>query len=138
MIIVSACLAGINCRFDGKSKANKKIIKLIEEGKAIPICPEQLAGLPTPRIPSEIFNGKVIRKDSVDLTKEFYHGAEEALKITLMANCKQAILKNKSPACGCGKIYDGSFSGKLIDGDGIFTKLLKKNNVEIIDEAKFD
>ncbi len=136
MIIVSACLAGIKCRYDGKSKPCQEIIDLVKQGKAIPVCPEQLGGLTIPHVPSEQKDNKVISKDGDDVTSEFKKGAETALKIALDNNCNKAILKSKSPSCGCGKIYDGTFSGKLIDGDGIFTKLLKKNNIEVITEEE--
>jgi len=134
MKIVSACLAGINCRYDGNSKPNEKVIELVKQGKAILVCPEQLAGLTTPRTPAEEKNEKIITKDGKDLTKEFQKGAQEALKIVKLSNCKEAILKAKSPSCGCGKVYDGSFTGKLISGDGVFTKLLKENNIKVITE----
>lgn len=134
MKIVSACLAGINCRYDGGSKANQKVIELVKKGEAIPVCPEQLAGLTTPRTPTEEKDGKIITKDGKDLTKEFQEGAQKALKIAKSSNCKEAILKSKSPTCGCGKIYDGSFSGKLVEGDGVFTKLLKENNISVVTE----
>ncbi len=134
MKIISACLAGINCRYDGGSKPNQKVIELVKQGKAILVCPEQLAGLTTPRTPAEEKDRKIITKDGKDLTKEFQKGAQEALKIARLSNCKEAILKAKSPSCGCGKVYDGSFSGNLIDGDGVFTRLLKENNIRVITE----
>lgn len=134
MKIVSACLAGIKCRWDGEAKPCQKVIELVEQGKAIPVCPEQLGGLTTPRIPAEQKDGKVFRKDGMDVTYQFKIGAEEALKIAKHTNCDEAILKSKSPSCGSGKIYDGTFSGKLIDGDGVFTKILKKNNIKVITE----
>jgi uncharacterized protein YbbK (DUF523 family) len=134
MKIVSACLAGINCRWDGESRPNKTIIKLVREGKAIPVCPEQLGGLPTPRIPSEQKGESVFRKDGKDVTKEFVRGAEETLKIAKLYECKEAILKTKSPSCGCGKIYDGTFTGKFVDGDGVTAKLLKQNGIRVITE----
>jgi uncharacterized protein YbbK (DUF523 family) len=131
MIIVSACLAGIKCRYDGKSKPCQKVIELVKQGKAIPVCPEQLGGLPTPRIPSEQKDKKVITKDGKNVTKNFKQGAETALQITKENNCNKAILKTKSAACGYGKIYDGTFSGKLINGNGVFAKLLEKNGITI-------
>ena len=134
MQIVSACLAGIKCRYNGTSAPCPKIIALVQQGKAIPVCPEQLGGLTTPRAPAEIKNNKVITKEGKNLTKEFKLGAKEALKIAKLANCKEAILKSKSPSCGCGLIYDGTFSEKLIRGDGIFAKLLKDNRIKITNE----
>jgi len=136
MKIVSACLAGINCRYDGKSCENKKVVELVRQGEAIPVCPEQLGGLSTPREKHEIKNGKVISESGKDRTEEFSRGAQEALKTAKLACCKEAILKSKSPSCGNGKIYDGTFSGKLIDGDGIFTKLLKQNKISIKNEEE--
>ena len=138
MIVVSACLAGIKCRYDGGSKPCQKIIELIKQGKAIPVCPEQLGGLPTPRTPTEIVNNKVLTKDGKDKTEEFIKGAKEAIKIIEMANCKEAILKAKSPSCGCGKIYDGTFSEKTKNGDGIFTKMLKEKGIKCTTEEDYD
>ena len=138
MKIVSACLAGINCRWDGESRPCKKVIELIKQGKAIPVCPEQLGGLTTPRIPQEQKGEKVFRKDGIEVTKEFNQGAQETLKIAKIFNCKEAILKSKSPSCGSGKIYDGTFSGTLIKGNGVTAKLLKENGIKIINEEKFN
>jgi len=136
MIIVSACLAGINCRWDGQARPSLKVIKLVKQGKAIPVCPEQLGGLTTPRTPAEQKGNKVFTKDGKDVTSQFKRGANEALKIAKLANCQGAILKAKSPSCGCGKIYDGSFCGKLIKGDGVFAKLLKKNKIKVFTEEE--
>ena len=130
-IIVSACLAGINCNYAGKSNTDPGIVNLVKQGKAILVCPEQLGGLPTPRIPAEIKDGKVVNKAGEDVTRQFYRGAHEALKIAKMVNSKEAILKSRSPSCGVGKIYDGTFSGTLTDGDGIFAALLKENGIEV-------
>jgi len=134
MKLCSACLLGIRCRYDGKSKPDKKIIGLSEKEALIPVCPEQLGGLPTPRENSEINGKKVITASGKDVTKNFKRGAEETLKIAKLFNVKQAIFKQKSPSCGCGKIYDGTFSRKIIKGDGITTALLKKNGIKVIPE----
>ena len=160
-ILVSACLAGRNCKYNGKNNLNEKILKLVDEGKAVLVCPEQLGGLPTPRVPSEIlskrieeiknFNNKqekdstnikslktrVINKEGEDVTKQFTKGAEETLKIAKKYNIKKAILKSKSPSCGYGKIYDGSFSGNLIEGNGITTNLLLENGIKIMSSDEF-
>jgi len=136
MIIVSACLAGINCKWNGKSSPCSKVIKLVKKGKAIPVCAEQLGGLTTPRMPAEQRKVKVFRKDGVDVTAEFKKGAKEVLNIAKMYKCKKAILKSNSPSCGSGKIYDGAFSGKLIVGDGVLVKLLKKNNIKVYTEEE--
>ena len=134
MKIVSACLAGIKCRWDGEARPCQKVIELVKKGEAIPVCPEQLGGLNTPRVPAEQRGDKVFSKESKDVTAQFVKEAEEALKIAKFNNCKEAIIKSKSPSCGSGIIYDGSFSGKLIKGDGIFAKLLKKNNIRVFTE----
>ncbi len=134
MKIVSACLAGIRCRWDGEAKPCQKVVELVKQGKAIPVCPEQLGGLTTPRSVAEKRGSKVFTKNGEDVTAQFEKGAEEALKVALLANCSEAIIKSKSPSCGCGKIYDGTFSGKLTSGDGVFTKILKKNNIKIYSE----
>jgi uncharacterized protein YbbK (DUF523 family) len=136
MKIVSACLAGIKCRFDGRAKPCQKVIELVKKGEAIPLCPERLGGLPTPRAPTEIRGGKVYTKDGKDLTDKYAKGAKEALRVAKLVGCKVAILKSKSPSCGVGKIFDGTFSGKLIKGDGIFARLLKKNKIEVLTEKE--
>ncbi len=132
MIVVSACLAGKKCRYDGQHKEISDITRLVLEGKAVPVCPEELGGLPTPRPPAENVDGKLITVEGNDVTLAYKTGAQEALKIAREYGCDQAILKSKSPMCGAGLVYDGSFSGKLIEGDGEFTKLLKQHGVQVI------
>jgi uncharacterized protein YbbK (DUF523 family) len=134
MKLCSACLLGVKCRYDGKSKLNKKVIELKEV--LIPVCPEQLGGLATPRESSEIQGDKIITQSGKDKTKDFGKGAEETLKIAKLFNIKQAILKQRSPSCGCGQIYDGTFSGKVVKGDGITTSLLKRNGIKVISEEE--
>lgn len=136
MKIVSACLAGIKCNYVGSSNTCDKIVELVKSGGAILVCPEQLGGLATPRIPAEIIGDKVITKTGIDVTSQFNKGAEEALKIAKLVNCNEAILKANSPSCGSGKIYDGTFTGKLIDGDGIFAKMLKENDINVVTEKE--
>ena len=138
MKIVSACLAGVNCAYDGKHRSNKGVVDLVKKGAAIPVCPEQLGGLPTPRIPSERLNGKVINKNGEDVTENFRKGAQEALKIAKMIDCDCAILKSRSPSCGYGKIYDGTFSHKLIQGNGVFSELLLQAGIEVISDEDID
>ena len=137
-ILVSACLLGIGCRYDCKIKANEKVVALSEKETLIPVCPEQLGGRPTPRKPVEISNGHVLEKDGTDHTDEFIKGAEEVLKIAKLNNIKKAILKSNSPSCGFGKVYDGTFSKALTDGNGITAELLIKNGIEIKNENNFD
>ncbi len=136
MKIVSACLAGVKCRWDGDARPCQEVMDLVKQGEAIPVCPEQLGGLPTPRTPAERRGNKVFTRDGEDVTLEFKKGAEEALKIAQLANCKEAILKSKSPSCGSGKVYDGTFSGKLVNGNGVFAELLKRNNTKVLNEEE--
>jgi uncharacterized protein YbbK (DUF523 family) len=145
MKLCSACLLGIKCRYDGKSKPNKKVLELAKKEVLIPVCPEQLGGQPTPRPNSEIKGtgldvldgkAKVINVNDVDESPEFIRGAEETLKIAKIFNIKEAILKQKSPSCGCGKIYDGTFTKTIIEGDGVTTALLKKNGIKTISEEE--
>ncbi|UCH12163.1 MAG: DUF523 domain-containing protein [Candidatus Omnitrophota bacterium] len=134
MKLCSACLLGIRCRYDGKSKPDKEVIALSKKETLIPVCPEQLGGLPTPRKPSEGKGAKVITKSGKDVTKNFKIGASQVLKLARLLDIKEAIFKQRSAACGCGKIYDGSFSRKTIKGDGIATALLKKNGIKVMGE----
>jgi len=134
MHLVSACLAGIPCRYDGQAKPCQKVIDLVKEGKAIPVCPEQLAGMSTPRLPAEQLGARIIAKDGTDVTSQYQRGAREALRIALIAKCDKAILKSNSPSCGCGKVYDGTFSGTLVDGNGVFARLLKDNDIDVVTE----
>lgn len=131
-ILVSACLLGTNCKYSGGNNYSEEVMEYLKDYEIIPICPEQLGGLPTPRPASEIIGDKVINNEGTDVTSNYQKGAEEALKIAKLLGIKKALLKAKSPSCGNGKIYDGTFSGTLIDGDGITTKLLKENNIEVI------
>ena len=138
MIAVSMCLLGVKCAYSGSHNQNQKVIDLFCRGKAFPICPEQLAGLTTPRYPSEIKNGRVVNQIGEDVTDAFYFGANEAVKLIRLAGCSLAILKARSPACGCGEIYDGTFSGRTVPGDGVLTGLLKRNAIEVFTEDSFD
>lgn len=136
MIFVSACLAGINCKYSGGNNFNQKIFDMVKEGKAIPICPEQLGGLETPRNPAEIriIDGvqHVIDNKGNDLTKQFEKGAKEVLEFAKQLGVKSFILQPRSPSCGIGKIYSGNFDGKLVTGNGILVELCKNNGIEAI------
>ncbi len=136
-LLVSACLAGFPCRYDGKTKPVKEIVELVESGKAIPFCPEVEGGLPTPRIPSEQLKDRVINEEGIDVTDNYNLGAKKALEVCQNNNISKAILKAKSPSCGVGKVYDGTFSGTLIEGDGVTTTLLKDNNIKVINEEDY-
>ena len=139
-IIVSACLLGKPCRYDGRSKPCDKIISLKERSdiKITEICPEQLGGLPTPREPSEICGDKVISRVGRDVTEPYERGAKEALKIALENGCDYAILKSRSPSCSPDGVYDGSFSGKVTDGMGITAKLFRENGITVVSEDEFN
>lgn len=136
MILVSACLVGINCKYSGGNNYNQKIFDLVKEGKAIPICPEQLGGLNTPRKPVElkVINGKryAIDNEGNDLTENFERGALEVLNLAKNLNINKAILQPRSPSCGVNKIYSGNFDNKLVDGNGILAELLKQNGIDVL------
>ena len=136
-ILISACLVGLNCKYNGENNENPKLIELMKEKGLVPICPEQLGGLKTPRTSAERKQEKVITKDGVDVTKEYQKGAEEVLKLAKKLNIKKAILKSRSPSCGTGEIYDGTFSHTLTKRDGITAELLKKNGIEVISSDRY-
>lgn len=137
MILVSACLAGINCKYSGGNNYNEKIFELVKQGKAIPVCPEQWGGLKTPRNPAEIKDGRVVTCDNIDVTEEYKKGAEEVLKLAKKLGVTKAILQARSPSCGCGKVYNGNFDKTLIDGNGITADLLIKNGIEVISSEEY-
>ena len=132
MILVSACLIGEKCKYNGGDNYSEKLMEFLKGKEYIAICPEVLGGLPTPRTSCEIIRGRVIDQNGVDKTMEYEKGAERALKIALEKGCKLAILQTRSPSCGKGKIYDGTFSKRLIVGDGKTVQLLEKNGIEVI------
>jgi uncharacterized protein YbbK (DUF523 family) len=147
MKLISACLLGIKCTWDGTDKyKNNRAIELLQSETLIPVCPEQLGGLKTPRPPQEIQGGsgddvvnkkcKVLNQNGEDVTREFLSGAQETLRIAKLFNIKEFIGKSKSPSCGWGQIYDGTFSRRLIDGDGVTTALLKRNGIKVITEEE--
>ncbi|MCP4153905.1 MAG: DUF523 domain-containing protein [bacterium] len=138
MKLVSACLAGLECAYDGHHRRCDGVIELVKAGCALPVCPEQLGGLTTPRPRAEKRNNKVFTEYGIDVTPQFEKGANEALKLAKTVNCTEAIMKANSPSCGTGKIYYGTFSGKLIDGDGVCVELFKKNNIRVITEKELE
>ncbi|MBT3234386.1 MAG: DUF523 domain-containing protein [Bdellovibrionales bacterium] len=124
--IISACLMGINCRYDGENCLYPDLSTIVEDGWAIPCCPEQLGGLPTPRPPAEInHQGRVLTKDGEDITNLYQNGAIETIKLIKMVRPERILLKSKSPMCGLDQIYSGDFTQRLIPGDGILTRALK-------------
>ena len=135
--MVSACLAGTPCRYDGRSNLRPEIAALVERGEAVPVCPEVLGGLPTPRTPSERKGESVVSATGDDVTGAFAAGAEAALYIAEECGCSAAVLKARSPSCGCGRIYDGTFTHTLIDGDGFFAALLRRKGFQLFTEETF-
>ena len=137
-ILVSACLLGTPCRYDGKAQPCQAVIELAQEYELVDVCPEQLGGLPTPRTPSEVQpDGRVINAAGDDNTRAFQSGARKALEIAREHACDQAILKENSPSCGVHRIYDGSFSGTLVPGMGITATLLAQNGIALASESEF-
>ena len=132
-IMVSACLLGENCKYNGENNYNKNVLNFIKGHEVIPVCPEVLGGLLIPRIPAEIVNGIVTRRDGYSVDTEFRMGAKIALEKAIKENIDLVILQSRSPSCGVKQIYDGSFSGKKIDGQGIFAKLLLEHNFSVLD-----
>lgn len=137
-ILVSACLLGVDCRYKGDSCPNENVIKLLDDHELIPFCPEQSGGLSTPRTPSERQGNKVTMRDGTDVTCEFNKGAANALNLAKLYHIDCALLKANSPSCGKGKIYDGTFSGNKIDGNGVTAELLINNGFKVYTEDEID
>jgi uncharacterized protein YbbK (DUF523 family) len=137
-ILISACLLGIRCRYDGAAKHDARMEKLMEKHHLIPVCPEIYGGLSTPRDPSERTGDKVVGKNGQNVTAAFQKGAQEALYLAKLFHCEYAILKERSPSCGHGRIYDGTFSGRLTDGSGVTAELLEKNGITVLGESQID
>lgn len=137
-LLVSACLLGAPCRYDGKSKPLAGIERLREMYELVPVCPEQEGGLPTPRTPSERRGEAVVMQDGTDVTAQYRRGAEATLALCRREGCAAALLKERSPSCGSGTIYDGSFTHTLIPGDGVTAELLRQNGVRIYGESELD
>ena len=133
--VVSACLAGCKCRYDGKDNLCLKVKQLVEEGRAVTVCPEVMGGMTTPRIPSERKDDKVINSIGEDNTAYFVKGVEKSIEIVKEHNIKKAILKAKSPSCGNKYIYDGTFSKTLVEGKGMLAEKLTELGLEIYDEG---
>ena len=136
-ILISACLLGAATRYDGKSIVKLDLQKYGEKYNFIPVCPEIFGGLPTPRTPSERVGDRVMMQSGEDVTEQFKRGADEAYRLCRIFGCKIAVLKAKSPSCGSGKIYDGSFSGRLTPGFGVTAEHLIKKGIRVIDEDDF-
>ena len=137
-ILISACLVGENCKYNGGNNLNPQIYALLEKYDLIPFCPEMEGGLPTPRNPSEVKGESVLMDNGKDVTENFLKGAKKALMLCLFLKIKIAVLKERSPSCGTHQIHDGSFSEKLIDGMGVTAKLLKENGINVYSEDEID
>ena len=139
-ILVSRCLLGEPCRYDGRSKPVEALLTLARQGHIlVPVCPEEDGGLPTPRPPAEIQeDGRVVNRAGIDVTAEYRAGAERALKLAREHGCTVAVLKEKSPSCGNRQVYDGSFSGKLVEGQGITARLSEENGIRVLGESQLN
>lgn len=142
MYIISSCLLGNNCKYDGGNNENEKVIEFYKSHSCCTVCPETMGGLTSPRDPAEIVDNKVLDKSGLDKTEAFEIGAQKAWEHVLKQaerrreSIEGAILKANSPSCGNGKVYDGTFSKNLVDGDGIFVRILKENNIRVISEKE--
>lgn len=134
-VLVSACLLGLNCRYCGTGSYKEQVVALTQRYRVIPICPEQMGGLPTPRTPVELASGRAIDSKGVDYTEHFERGATEVVQLAKLLDCTYAVLMSRSPSCGCGQIYDGTFTGRLINGNGITTDRLQVAGIKVIDES---
>ena len=137
-ILISACLLGVSCRYDGGSKPVLSVEALMGRYQLVPVCPEQLGGLPTPRTPAERQGGRVITKDGRDVTAAYSRGAQEAWKLAKLFGCDIAILKARSPSCGAQGIYDGTFTGTVIPGSGVTAELLRDAGIRVLTEDELE
>jgi uncharacterized protein YbbK (DUF523 family) len=135
-LLVSACLLGENCKYNGGNNYSPDVERLRERFELVSVCPEQLGGLPTPRVPSERVGEQVLTRDGQDVTEAFRQGAERTLDIARAEGALRAVLQVRSPSCGCGMIYDGTFSGTLVPGKGVAAELLEKNGVKVYDSTR--
>ncbi len=134
-ILISACLLGVGCRYDGAHKENTEVLQLMDKYELIPFCPEIYGGLPTPRTPSERVGDSVMMRDGTDVTENYRRGAEEAYRICVRYGITVALLKERSPSCGRGQIYDGSFTGRLTERDGVTAEHLISHGIRVIGES---
>ena len=135
-ILISACLLGVNCRYNAdRLQVSGDVLKLMEKHTLIPVCPEVFGGLSTPREPSEIRGVRVYAKSGLDVTDNYMRGARETLRLARLYGCRIAVLKERSPSCGAGAVYDGSFCGRLVEGEGVTALLLMNNGIRIYGES---
>lgn len=137
-LLVSACLLGENCKYNGGNNYTPAVEAIRERFEVIPVCPEQLGGLPTPRVSSERVGDKVLTRDGQDVTEAFRQGAAKTLSIARAEGASRAVLQVRSPSCGCGTIYDGTFSGTLVPGKGVTAQLLEQNGVKVYDSTRIN
>lgn len=137
-VLVSQCLLGVCCRYDGRSVANEAVCREACERGWIPVCPEIMGGLRTPRSPAERVDGRIMNRDGQDVTNEFQRGAQEALRLAKLYGARYALLKEKSPSCGSGVIYDGTFSGALTSGYGLTAELFEREGIRVYGESQLD
>lgn len=137
-LIISACLLGVPCRYDGKSKPMERLEELRKCVALLPICPECAGGLSTPRVPAEITGDRVVNREGVDVTEAYQKGARRSLELALREECGVALLKEKSPSCGKGRVYDGSFSGCLREGNGVCASLFLQSGIAVFGESELD
>lgn len=137
-ILVSACLMGLQCRYDGGGKQVQGLEALMEKAQLVPFCAEIYGGLPIPRVPSERQGARVVSAEGADVTQAFERGAQEGLRLCRLYGCEAALLKERSPSCGHGQVYDGSFSGALTQGDGVLAALLLQNGIAVFGESQLE
>ncbi len=136
--LVSACLCGVPCRYDGRAATTERLAELYGSGLALAVCPEADGGLPVPRPPCELRNGRAVTREGRDLTPQFEAGAVHALNLALTSGIRLAILKDGSPSCGCSEIYDGTFSRRRVPGQGLAAALLRAHGILVVSEKEFD
>ncbi len=138
VVLVSSCLTGTNCRYKGDNCKNERVLEFLKGNDVICVCPEVMGGLATPRPPAEIVGDRIVNKEGIDVTEEYMKGARKTLEIAIQNHVDLCILKSKSPSCGLGRIYDGTFTGGMVDGDGVTAALLKKNGFKVMTETDLD
>ena len=137
-LLVSACLMGVGCRYDGKSNELPQLTELLARHHCIPACAEVFGGLPTPRVPAEIVGDRVVNKEGQDVTTQFARGAKEVARLAQVTGCTAALLKERSPSCGCGQVYDGTFTKTLVAGDGLTARALKELGLTVYGESQIE
>ena len=137
-LLVSACLLGVGCRYDGQSNQLPQLEQLLKQHTCIPVCAELFGGLPTPRVPAERQGNRVVTRDGDDVTEAFVRGTAEVLRLADLYHCRAALLKERSPSCGSGQIYDGTFTKTLTQGDGLTAQMLKKHGITVYGESQIE